>query len=198
MSVSQTTANRNRIAAKPERRIAPQQHRRDQDARRHRASPAAHHSAPRLRRQRRDAEARRARSSATAMPDRPSASSSAAPTSAHGAGRQHGIAVVRADQRVPFPQHAERGDRPERDERPVRRNRPPPIASGASTSDDTMRSTRLLRPASDGSRVGLSSAGWMPVTIRSRSARSGRRTGARGGDIRRSRSSSAARSKSGQ
>ena len=101
---------------KSETRVAPQQHRRDQDRRRIKqarrrttcgASREASAATPK----------KPSATSAIAMPGRSNASSSAEPASATRAGRQHGIAVIRADQRVPFPQHGERGDGPERDER---------------------------------------------------------------------------------
>ena len=116
MSVSQTITNRNRMAANPSDR-----HRGATAPARSGALP--HRPGPPRTTPREPCEA------SAATPKRPSAMSvdrDARSVQAPAAARrppappprrQHRIAVMRADQRVPFPQHAERGDGPERDER---------------------------------------------------------------------------------
>ena len=175
------------MAAKPKRRRRAATAPARSAARRRRATPAAHQARRTLRRQRHDAEACRARSSASAVPAQSKASSSAAPTSATAPMVEHRVAVVRADQRVPFPQHADGRDRPEHHEAPARRNRPPPSrAAPAPARTPPAARDCCGRPGGERRRR----SAW-PDRRRPRSRSGlrdqGRRTGVRAGDIRRSR-----------
>ena len=114
MSVSHTITNRNKIAANP--KLASR--RSSTGATKSPAAytrPAAHHM-------RRMFEASAATPKAA---ERDEGNRDARPVEhdqkararqRHRADRQHGVALIRADQRLPLPQHGERGDGPEREE----------------------------------------------------------------------------------
>ena len=152
MSVSQTIGEQEQDRGESERRIAPQQHRRDQRVRRHRAA---------RRRTRRAAPATPARrspsapsaTSAIAVPGRANSQQQAAPTSATDAessARDCGRARRPA---CPIPT-ARRAPRPSRTQRRrSRRNRRRRSRAAPAPARTAMRSTRLLRPAGTAARA---------------------------------------------